>query len=298
MGDSINYIKYCGLQRCINTVDLKKCASCGSIEYCSKEHQIEHFKDGGHKMVCPGRTKSPPLTFNDCLQKASKYYSQQMWVAALPYYCAMLELTERQVGLLHPQNANLLDVIATCYRNQEKIRYAIECLQKCIPIREYENDGSLEKNQASINLLGRIAEYYILDGQLELAKTFLSKTEEQIITLFGEQSFQRGKILNSLAVCLEKLGDLDGAEKVLTVAISLDSFNNCSHVDDLLIVSNVFFNFGLLLMKRDRPKDAIIAFNRSLQLRENANLPSDNEDMIALQAQITLAEEKANKQNL
>jgi hypothetical protein len=51
-------------------------------------------------------------------------------------------------------------------------------------------------------------------------------------------------------------------------------------------------------MKRDRPKDAIIAFNRSLQLRENANLPSDNEDMIALQAQITLAEEKANKQNL
>jgi len=77
------------------TKDLLDCKSCNGISYCGKEHQQEHFK-AGHKLVCKGRDK--PLTFNGCVEKATKYYNEQMWVAALPYYSAILELIERGYG--------------------------------------------------------------------------------------------------------------------------------------------------------------------------------------------------------
>lgn len=115
----LNIKQCCGLGRCVVTKDLLDCKSCNGISYCGKEHQQEHFK-AGHKLVsligdkyklhkflcrgcsflftiyyhiictkvCKGRDK--PLTFNCCVEKATKYYNEQMWVAALPYYSAIL----------------------------------------------------------------------------------------------------------------------------------------------------------------------------------------------------------------
>jgi MYND finger len=77
----------CGLGRCVVTKGLQDCSGCKAISYCGREHQVEHYKDG-HKLVCPGREK--PLSFASCVEKATRYYNGKMWVAALPYYSALL----------------------------------------------------------------------------------------------------------------------------------------------------------------------------------------------------------------
>ena len=69
------------------TKGLLDCSSCKAISYCGREHQVEHFKDG-HKLVCLGREK--PIAFAACVEKATRYYNEKMWVAALPYYSALL----------------------------------------------------------------------------------------------------------------------------------------------------------------------------------------------------------------
>lgn len=80
----------CGLGRCVVTKGLLDCASCKAISYCGREHQVEHFKDG-HKLVCLGREK--PIAFAACVEKATRYYNEKMWVAALPYYSALLVIS-------------------------------------------------------------------------------------------------------------------------------------------------------------------------------------------------------------
>ena len=77
----------CGLGHCVVTKGLLDCASCKAISYCGRAHQVEHFKNG-HKLVCPGREK--PLSFASCVEKATRYYNEKMWVAGLPYYSALL----------------------------------------------------------------------------------------------------------------------------------------------------------------------------------------------------------------
>jgi hypothetical protein len=95
-------------------IGLQDCSACREIAYCCKDHQTEHFKEG-HKFVCSARAKGP-LSFGDCVevisptsltvpnvkltissllsieqpQKASRYYTDKMWIAALPYYAAIL----------------------------------------------------------------------------------------------------------------------------------------------------------------------------------------------------------------
>ena len=148
--------KKCALFTCNNIKDLKACSACNEVFYCCREHQVEHFKEGGHKFVCPGRIRGergkPPLTFAECNEKAGNYYSQRMWLAALPYYAAMLELTERTLNVFHPQVGNLLHVIMECYKGHSKIDKAILCLQRMILIREVNNDGSSEKNKGTNEL--------------------------------------------------------------------------------------------------------------------------------------------------
>ena len=85
----------CALGRCAITKNLKACSACNKVFYCSKEHQVEHFKECGHKLVCEGKKSDKQNSFKDLAEKAQKYHTQQMWLASLPYYGAMLELTEK-----------------------------------------------------------------------------------------------------------------------------------------------------------------------------------------------------------
>ena len=45
----------CALGRCMGLNDLKGCSACNAVYYCCKDHQLEHWKGEGHKMVCKGR---------------------------------------------------------------------------------------------------------------------------------------------------------------------------------------------------------------------------------------------------
>jgi tetratricopeptide (TPR) repeat protein len=301
----------CALGRCVGHTNLKKCGDCGLVAYCSREHQVEHYKDG-HKLICPGREKGiniylsvplsftfiypvlilhhtviyflgTPLTFQQCFEKASSYFTEKKWNAALMYYSAMLELTERSLGILHDQDANCLDVMALCYRHQNKMDAAIQCLQRCLVIREIHNDGSDVKNKALANLLGKIAEYYILNNQPELAKQCLIKTVEEIKTTFGDDSFEIGKALCTLAVCYDKLDEIAEAEKVLVQACAITKYvDTTTSNDEIALASNAFYNLGLIYSKQNRSKEALIQYEKAYQMRLNAKVPVEHEDMVTL----------------
>ena len=72
----INVKKCCSLGRCIATTDLKACAGCNEAFYCTRDHQIEAFKECGHKFVCPGRKNGDCLTFQQCVERATNYYGR------------------------------------------------------------------------------------------------------------------------------------------------------------------------------------------------------------------------------
>ena len=102
--------KCCALPRCNVTGDgLKACSACSVAFYCSREHQVEAFKSCGHKMIC--NKKKEDLNFMSMVEKANKYYEKSMWIAALPYYGAMLELTERKAGIFHMQCAQVNNLL-------------------------------------------------------------------------------------------------------------------------------------------------------------------------------------------
>ena len=148
---NVGIAKMCALATCNKAQGLKACSACNIVQYCCREHQVEHFKEGGHKFICPGRIKGEkgqePLNFDTCSQKATSYYSQKMWLAALPYYSAMLELSQRSVGLFHPQCGKLLHVIAGLYKLMGKLDKSAHCLQVVILIMEMFNDGSKETSK-------------------------------------------------------------------------------------------------------------------------------------------------------
>ena len=130
----------CALGRCVVTKNLRACSACSETLYCSREHQVEHFKEGGHKLICPG-SKKKILAFAECFEKATESFKQAQWPVALQHYSAMLELTERIKGILDLQCANLLAVMITCYKQMGKWQEASECSNRVILIREMYNDG-------------------------------------------------------------------------------------------------------------------------------------------------------------
>ncbi len=150
-GENLGIKKMCALPTCSKADGLKACSACNEVRYCCREHQVEHFKEGGHKFICPGRVKGekgqPPLNFEACNAKAASYYKQQMWLAALPYYSGMLELTQRAVGLFHPQVGKLLHVVGGLYKLMGKLEKSSICQQKVIVIMELFNDGSEETSK-------------------------------------------------------------------------------------------------------------------------------------------------------
>jgi tetratricopeptide (TPR) repeat protein len=201
----------------------------------------------------------------------------------------MLELTERTCGLLHPQISRVLEIMATCYKQLDKYPEAIQCIQRSLVISEIHNDGSPEGNTALFNITGRLAEMYILSGQLEIGKQLLVKTEEQSKEIFGESSFERGRALNSLAVAHERAEEFVEAEAKLTEAIALEGFGQTKDQEKLGIVSDSYFNLGTLLCERSRHVDALPHLKRCLEMRVRASLPRDHPDIVAVNEMIERA---------
>ena len=136
--------------------------------------------------------------------------------------------------------------------------------------------------------------YYTRSGNLNGAKDLLKKTEEEAIKVFGHDSYQHGKVLNSLAVCYEKLDNLPEAVTTLTLALSLQNFINTTNIDELLLVSNTYYNLALLYNKLEQYSDALIQFNMSYRIKkEQLKLPDSEDDMTVLKEYISEVSTKA-----
>jgi len=263
----------CALGRCIATTELKACAACSETLYCSREHQVEHFKEGGHKMICPGRTKGPPLTFQQCAERANHYHTEKMWVAALPYYGAMLELTERVLGLFHFQAGNVLEVMATCYRMTGRIEHAIQCLQRVCIVKDLHNDGSVAKNKEAFSVMGLLSELYVQTENLTLAKELLTKTEELAKDTFGEQSFERGRAVCALAGCLEQMNEHEAAIDTFKLALSIEGYARPTEPIEIRAASTGPLNLAILLSKSGQWQEAVTMFQQALNMRTAEGVP-------------------------
>ncbi|KAJ1401817.1 hypothetical protein B484DRAFT_457893 [Ochromonadaceae sp. CCMP2298] len=269
----------CALGRCAVTAELKACAACSEVVYCCREHQVEHFQHGGHKMICPGRKKAPPLSFKDCAEKAQRYHGSKAWLVALSYYSTMLELTERTLGLFHPQVGNVLQVMATCYKMLDKFEEAAQCLQRVIIVLELEGNGTdLAKSRDAFNTMGQMAELYLLSGNTSIAKTLLMKMDEEASEAFGENSFEKGRTLCALGGCLDRMGEAVEALETLQRALAVPAYADCTAPQELVAASSCQFNLGVLLFnKGDCAAGA--HFRRSFEMKVKGGLPAGHADI-------------------
>ena len=247
---------------------------------------MEHFKEGGHKMICPGRQKDAPLTFAQVAEKAQKFHGEGKFIAALPYYGAMLELTERALGLFHFQCANILEAMCTCYEKAEKFEKATHCLQRVIVLKEVMSDNSVEKNREVFYVMGRLAEMYLTMNYIDLAKQMLLKMEESAKETFGENSFERGRALCSLAGCYERSDELAEAEKTLLQCLELEEYMHPSEKSKLNATSIAFYNLAMIYFSQKKMSEAKSKFETALKLKREAGASPDDADVVDCQNMI------------
>lgn len=251
---NIGIAKMCALATCNKAQGLKVCSACNIVQYCCREHQVEHFKEGGHKFICPGRVKGEkgqePLDFDTCSEKATSYYSQKMWLAALPYYSAMLELSQRSMGLFHPQCGKLLHVISGLYKLMGKLDKSAHCLQVVILIMEMFNDGSKETSKEMFKLTGILGETYSDMGSYKVAIELFKKAAEECIEEFGESSSERIQALSALAAAHSHDGDFDESLRVLKGALELkNNVGANTDNDSKKALSLLHYNLGSLQLE-------------------------------------------------
>jgi len=236
-------------------------------------------------MICTGRKNKDPLKFNECAERAQKYHTSKSWLVALSYYSAMLELTERTVGLFHSQVGNILQVMATCYKMLEKYEEAAQCLQRVIIVRELENANSSdpEAGKVAFNTMGQMAELYLSAGNATFAKDLLIKMEEGAKESFGDDSFEKGRVLCALGGCLERLGEVDEAVATLQRALAVKAYGECTTQPEMVATSNCHFNLAVLYFNQEKKNDAETHFNASLELKKKGGVTLDHPDCVEIQ---------------
>ena len=295
----------CALAKCINRkgqagIELKACGACTIPHYCCKEHQVEHFKNGGHKYICKGRKTGAPLTFTECNEKASSHFNKREYNEAVVYYSAMIELTERTLGVFHLQIANLLDVIVRCYQLTQQYDDAVACLNRMLIIYELDQastttfdesilsdknamiealQGTKMSKQAFITL-GRLAELYMTAGQVELSKNLFEKIVEEASSNYGEESFERGQALLALGGCLERLGEHEEAEKKLLLAATLKGYGVSPKDDEKSIAALLFFNLAIIQNGLDKKSEAIANLETYIKMKKETGCDDKHPDII------------------
>lgn len=297
----------CALPKCVlrkgqNSIELKACGACTIPYYCCKEHQVEHFKNGGHKYVCKGRKSGNPLTFQECSDKAISHHNNKEYKDALTYYSAMIELTERSVGVFHPQIANLLSAMVQCLKLSGQYDEAIALLQRMLVVYEYDQAATetvdvsvlsdknamlqvlkeTKINKQAFATLGRLAETYMEAGYTSLAKELCEKIVEEAASNYGDSSYERGQALLALGTCFESSGEFDKAEENLLLAARLEGFGSSSEKEIKAKVCHLFFNLALIQISLDKKSEAISNLQNYIKiLKENGLKDNDPQIMEA-----------------
>jgi tetratricopeptide (TPR) repeat protein len=276
--------------------DLKGCSACNAVYYCCKDHQLEHWKGEGHKMVCKGRKEGKAPSFDELAAAAQKYLAMKSWRLALMNFGAMLELTEQQMdNTYHPQCANILERIAMCYKNLEGgYPKAIHAYTRVLLIRDFNNhDNDPAKCADAFRVMGQWAECFVHLGQFELARDAFKKIEQTAIEYFGDQSMQRGQAFQALGTVYVELGQWKEAEVVYKLALSLDKFGKATDSTALAVSATCHFNLGLLCSAQDRHAEAAAALELCLDKKLRAGAKPDDAGLV--EAQAALAEAKAGR---
>lgn len=286
----------CGLPWCTNKKDLQVCSACGFIAYCSRPHQVEHFKEGGHKLICTGtKREGGPMTFGQCKDEATRLFSEQKWDASLPFFGAMLELTERTLGKMEFSIVPILDSLSACYQKMGKLDKAAHLLQRLIILFEIYQRDNLEDSRTSFTYMGRLAEIYIRIGHFKLAHDMLQKTAEMAGEVFGSQSFEKGRALCSLGTCVHMAGEVDAdtkAESILLEAVALEGYGKATERSQMVAASDCFFNLGMIQEGMNKFEEAHASFKSSLELKIKAGLPSSDPDIVQLKESIVAMKSK------
>jgi len=260
----------CGLGRCIGFTNLKACSACNVVFYCSREHQTEHWKAEGHKIVCKGRKEGKAPSFDELAATAQRFAKTGAWRLALMNFGAMLELTEQQLdNTYHPQCALILEQMATCYKGLDQYANAIHTYTRVLLIRDFNNEtNDAAKCADAYRVMGMWAECFLQLGQFDLARDAFKKIEQTAIQYFGENSSQRGQAFQALGTVYVELGQWKEAEVAYKLALSLEAYST-QHFS-----AGCHYNLGVLLSAQDRHGEASKEFQLSIDKKSKAN-PDD-----------------------
>eukprot|EP01031_Cornospumella_fuschlensis_P027837 gene27837-33618_t len=271
---------HCALGRCAvaDAGLLKACSACSEVLYCCKDHQIEHFHEGGHKLICAGKKKGSPLPLNECMSRVVILVNDENWAEALPYYGALLEFAERNMGSNHSHTVNILSTMVMCYKKLGRFVEAGECLHRILAIHEQTNCEN-QNNSLIFQTMGQLGEAYMNSDRLSDAKELLYRARDMAAQIFGEASFESGKALSALATCLDKALQTEEAIRTLVQALSIPAYGNPTARQERLTAAVSYFNLGVLYMKAGQRTDAFQQYRKSLELKIKGGLPASDPDI-------------------
>lgn len=283
----------CGLGRCINFQNLKACSACKVVHYCCKEHQIEHYKKEGHKIVCKGRTEGEAPSFNTLAAAAEKYHKSGSFRMALLNYGSMLELTEQTLdNVVHPQCAGVLEKIAECYKKLGEWDHAIAAYSRVLMILDFNNDNNdPAKNAHAFKVMGQWAECWLLSGSYELALTAFKTIESSAVEFFGDQSIQRAQTFFAEGNCHLEMRNLDRAEVSYKLALSLEHCGRSDVPSEMLIASRMHDNYGVLLSALERHPEAAEQFAACIDKRTRGGVKAGDADLAQARVKLACAEQ-------
>lgn len=310
----------CALPRCNISkgqqgIEIKACGACTIPHYCCRDHQIEHYKYGGHKHICKGMKIGQPLTFNECNTKASAYYTNEEYKNAIIYYSAMIELTERTLGIYHVQIAKLLDVIVTCLKQIKQYDDAVVCLQRMLVIYEVDQAanttfdtsimadnntmlealGGVKMSKESFNTLGRLADTYFEAGNNQVSLGLYEKLVDEAVANFGEDSFEKGQALSSLSICLEHLDEHEKAEEKLLLASNVQGYGVNPKDGDKATAATLFFNVAMIQKTLNKNTEATTNLHSYIRILKEIGNNDDSPKIIEANNHIKLIIEATTK---
>ncbi|RYG68230.1 tetratricopeptide repeat protein [archaeon] len=277
---------HCALGRCAeaDASKLKACSACSEVWYCCKEHQVEHYHEGGHKLICVGRKKGSPVPLNECMSRVVTLVNQEKWSEALPYYGALLEFAEKNMGSNHSHTVNILNTMVMCYKRLKRYEEVEQCLQRTLGIHEQSSDEHQQKSHLIFQTTGQLGEAYMASGKLPKAKEILYRVRDMAEQIFGADSFEAGKSLSALSTCLDKCDETEEAISTLVQGLNIPAYGNATMRQERLTAAVSYSNLGVLYLKVGKRDEAFQQYRKSFELKIKGGLPASHPEIQNLKA--------------
>lgn len=287
---------HCALGWCANAdaSKLKACSACSEVFYCCKEHQVEHYREGGHKLICPGRKKGSPLPLNECMSRVVTLVSKEEWSEALPYYGALLEFSEKNMGSNHSHTVNILNTMVMCYKQLKRYSEVEQCLRRILSIHEQTNDEHQGNANLIFQTMGQLGEACATSGKLSEAKEILNRARDMAVQIFGGESFEAGRALSALSTCLDKCDQTEEAITLLVQALSIPAYGNASAKQERLTAAVSYSNLGVLYLKVGQQDQAMQHYRKAFELKVKGGLPASHPEIQKLRAILSAGKQLSN----